>query len=169
MSDGGSRASWAAGAAVALGIAASVGLAVYVTSKRLAHTRLPSGPDVVHLEVTARSFSWDVRHPGPDGVLGTSDDVLRTDEMHVPVGRPVVVHLRTRDLVHGLFLPAYGVHQDVSPAREAAFWFRAPSAMRSQMVCSQLCGAGHYTMQGVVVAEGPEGWARWNGARAAGP
>ncbi len=148
----------AAGALALVSIAGSLGLAVWATSRRMRAAALPTGPDVVHVVVTAREWAWDVRHPGVDGVLGTGDDVTRTNELHLPVGRDVVVHLRTGRLVHELALVAYGKHKGVSPGRESAFAVRAGEVGESTMVCSQLCGDGHYQMVGRVVAEPVRQW-----------
>ena len=152
----------AAGAIALLGVAGATGFAVWATSRRMRDAALPTGPDVVHVEVTAREWAWEVRHPGVDGVLGTRDDVTRTNELHLPVGRDVVVHLRTARLVHELALVAYGRHKGASPGRDGAFAVRAMAAGESAMVCSQLCGDGHYQMVGRVVAE-PEGQWRERG------
>ncbi len=156
---------WLAGGAVALGVVASFALAITFSARRLRHERLPTGPDVVHVEVIAQQYSWEVRHAGRDGVLGTRDDVTLSNELRVPVGRAVVVHLKTRDVVHGLFLPAYGAFRDVVPGTEAPFWFRADGEGESAMVCSQLCGVGHAQMRGRVVALSAPAWRRWSEAR----
>lgn len=156
---------WIAGGAVALGVVASFALAITFTARRFRHEHLPTGADVVHVSVTAQQWSWAVRHAGADGVLGTGDDVTLANEMRVPVGRPVVVHLETRDVVHGLFLPAFGAYRDVVPGRGVAFWLRATEPGESAMVCSQLCGVGHAQMRGRVVAAPEADWRRWSGAR----
>ncbi len=143
---------YAAGALVAVGVVASFALAITFTARRYQHLKLPTGPDVVHVEVMAQQFAWTVRHPGPDRVLGTGDDVVRANELRIPVGRDVVVHLRTRDVVHGLFLPAFGVYRDALPGRDAPFAIKATAPGESQMLCSQLCGVGHSAMTGRVVA-----------------
>lgn len=165
MSDEPAGRPWLVGAMVTLGVLASVGLGVWATSRKLAHRHLPTGIDVVHVAVTARDWRWEVLTPGRDGVLGTGDDVARTNELRVPVGRAVVVHLRTRDLVHGLFLQGYGVHQDVTSSREETFWFRATEAGTTTMVCSQMCGEGHFRMQGRVVAVDAAAWAQGGDGR----
>ena len=158
----GRATTWIAGAAVALGVVASFGLAISFTAKKFRRDRLPSGPDVVHVEVVAQQFSWAVRHPGRDNILGTRDDVLLSNELRVPVERDVVVHLKTRDVVHGLNMPAYNTFRDVMPGREVPVWLRARTAGESGMLCAQLCGVGHAQMVGRVVAMPFAAWRRWN-------
>lgn len=153
---------WIAGGAVALGVVASFALAITFTARRFRHERLPTGPNVVHVEVMAQQFAWTVRHTGPDGVLGTRDDVILSNEMRVPMGRDVVVHLKTRDVVHGLSMPAYAIWRDALPGRETAFWFIARERGESAMLCSQLCGVAHAQMRGRVVALSDAEWRRWN-------
>jgi cytochrome c oxidase subunit 2 len=148
----------ATGGLVLLGLAGSVGLAVWVASRRLRDDTLPRGPDVVHVGVTAREWVWDVRHPGPDAQLGTGDDVHRRNELVVPVGRDVVIHLRAGRLAHELFLPAYGRRKSVLPGRDGVFALRVVEPGTSTMVCSQLCGPGHYQMVGRVTAMAPAAW-----------
>jgi cytochrome c oxidase subunit 2 len=152
------RGAVVAGALSLLGVAASVGLTVWATSRRMRGERLPTGPDVVHVEVTANEWSWAVRHPGPDGVLGTGDDVARANELALPVGRDVVVHVRSPRLAHELALVAYGRRKGAAPGRDGAFAVRAMEAGTSAMVCSQLCGPGHYQMAGRVVAMPEAAW-----------
>jgi cytochrome c oxidase subunit II len=146
---------------VVAGVVASFALAIVFTARRMRHTQLPTGPNVVHVEVTAKQYMWLVRHPGEDGVLGTSDDIVRDNELRVPVGRDVVVHLKSRDVVHGMFLPAYGTYRDVVPGHEAPFWFRARVPENSVMLCSQICGPGHSQMQGRVMAVSEVDWHAW--------
>lgn len=165
MSDGAPERPLLVGVVVTLGVVATVAFGMWASSRKLAHRHLPTGPDVVHVAVTARDWRWEVTTPGRDGVLGTGDDVARTNELRVPVGRPVVVHLRTRDLVHGLFLQGFGMHQDVTASREEMFWFRATEAGVTTMVCSQMCGEGHFRMQGRVVAVDAAAWAQGGDGR----
>jgi cytochrome c oxidase subunit 2 len=148
-----------------VGIGASLWLAGTLAARRAQRRRLPTGPEVVHVAIEARQWAWRVRYTGPDGVLGTRDDRVAENEVRVPVGRPVVVHLTTRDVVHGLNLVGYGVFQDVSPRGPTDFWFRADAVGESAMVCSQLCGDRHYQMTGRVVAMEPATWLRWASER----
>lgn len=152
------RGAIVAGAMVFLGVAASVELAVWSTSRRLRRDALPTGPEVVHVEVIAREWCWDVRHPGVDGLLGTRDDMPRRNELVVPEGRDVVIHLRTERLAHELFLVAYGRYVRAAPGRGGVLALRAGAPGTSAMVCSQLCGSGHYQMVGRVTAVPLAAW-----------
>lgn len=116
----------------------------------------PSGKDVVRIEIRAQQFEWHARYPGPDGAFNTADDVERINELHLPVGRPVVFQLRSKDVVHSFFLPSFRLKQDVVPGRTTRMWVQARTAGACEIVCAQLCGLGHYRMRGqVTVEEGP--------------
>jgi cytochrome c oxidase subunit 2 len=80
------------------------------------------GKDAVHVQVLAEQFSWNFRYPGPDGVFGTSDDVMSSGEMAVPVGREVVLHIASKDVIHSLFLPEARLKQDLLPGLLGRVW-----------------------------------------------
>lgn len=123
----------------------------------------------VRIEVWAQQWSWNVRYPGPDGQFGTPDDIVTLDEMHVPLGRPVVVHLKAKDVVHSFWLPNFRIKQDAMPGFQTRVWFEATRAGRYEIGCAQFCGVSHNRMQGWLVAEPAADFAAWQarlGARA---
>src|SRR5574337_1574071 len=69
-------------------------------------------PADVHVQVTAKQFNWEMVYPGPDGKFGTADDLSMENELHVPVGKVVRVHLKSKDVVHSFFLPNARLKQD---------------------------------------------------------
>ncbi|MGH2651758.1 MAG: cytochrome c oxidase subunit II, partial [Actinomycetota bacterium] len=75
------------------------------------------------IQVTAKQFNWEILYPGPDGKFGTDDDLELTNEMHVPVGKPVVLILKSRDVIHSFFVPNLRFKQDAVPGREITAWF----------------------------------------------
>jgi cytochrome c oxidase subunit 2 len=73
------------------------------------------------------------------------------NELHVPVGVDVVLELRSRDVIHSFFVPQFRLKQDIVPGSTHLLWFRAlPAATgrRVDFVCAELCGWGHYRMNG---------------------
>jgi cytochrome c oxidase subunit 2 len=113
------------------------------------------------IQVTAKQFNWEVRYPGPDGRFDTEDDRLFDNEIHVPVGTPVRVVLRSRDVVHSFFLPHLRLKQDVVPGRALTAWFEATRPGRYELPCAELCGFGHSGMKGWLHVHPPEEFARW--------
>ncbi|MCA9167973.1 MAG: cytochrome c oxidase subunit II, partial [Planctomycetales bacterium] len=75
-------------------------------------------------EVTGRQFEWRVRYPGPDGVIGTADDIHTVNDLHLPVGEEIVLQIKSMDVLHSFFLPHVRVKQDVVPGMKQYVWFR---------------------------------------------
>jgi cytochrome c oxidase subunit 2 len=67
-------------------------------------------------------------------------------KLYVPVGKPVVVNLVSKDVIHGFFLPAFRVKRDVVPGMENHVWFVASKAGAYDLFCSLYCGTGHAAM-----------------------
>ncbi len=118
-------------------------------------------PTDVVIQVTAKQFNWQVTYPGPDGKFGTGDDKTFLDEMHVPIGKPVRVNLRSQDVIHSFFVPQFRIKQDAVPGREIAAWFDVSKPGKYEWPCAELCGFGHSGMRGWVVAHSAEDYAKW--------
>lgn len=107
-------------------------------------------------EVTARQFEWRIRYPAPGKILQRTpqpDDLYSVNDLHVPTGRPVVIKLRSEDVLHSFFLPHLRVKQDAVPGQVIDVWFQASKSGEYELVCAELCGWGHYKMRGQVTAE----------------
>jgi cytochrome c oxidase subunit 2 len=113
------------------------------------------------IQVTAKQFNWEVVYPGPDGKLGTADDVQFDNDIHVPVNKVVRVHLGSKDVIHSFFLPNLRLRQDAVPGRTILVWFEATKPGKYEIACSQLCGFGHSGMIGWLYVDTPEEYAKW--------
>ena len=113
------------------------------------------------IQVTAKQFNWEVVYPGPDGKLGTADDVQFDNDIHVPVHKVVRVHLSSKDVIHSFFLPNLRLRQDAVPGRSILVWFEATTPGKYGIACSQLCGFGHSGMIGWLYVDTPEEYAKW--------
>jgi len=102
--------------------------------------------------VLAQQFAWRFGYAGDDGVLGTPDDIEAASELVLPAGEPVLLTLRSRDVIHSFFVPALRVKQDVVPGRAIPLWFTIERPGTYELVCAELCGLGHYAMAGRVRA-----------------
>lgn len=120
-------------------------------------------PDSMPLAVHAKQFEWLASHPGPDGRLGTADDVTVRNEIHVPVNRPVLVRLTSEDVIHSFNIPAFRVKQDAVPGMEIPVWFQATQPGEYELGCAELCGLQHYRMRAVVFVHTDADWERWVG------
>jgi cytochrome c oxidase subunit 2 len=102
--------------------------------------------------VTAKQWMWEFAYPaGP-----TSADVLV-----VPVGRPVRLIMTSRDVIHGFYVPAFRIKQDVVPGRALTTWFEAVEPGTFDVLCTQYCGTRHSLMRAQIIALAPDAYARW--------
>jgi cytochrome c oxidase subunit 2 len=119
-------------------------------------------------EVTARQFEWRIRYPDPGRKFGSQaevrrwlkqpepDDLYTVNDLHVPAGKPVLIHLRSEDVQHSFFVPKLRVKQDAVPGLVIPIWFEIPKADRYELLCAELCGWGHYKMKAQVWAQPTE-------------
>lgn len=133
--------------------------------------------DALPVDVIAYQFSWKFDYPelgisapeagAPDAELTTQESNPRyVKEFVVPVGRDVVLNITAQDVIHAVYIPAFGIKIDAIPGRINYQWFRAdkPGSFIGQ--CAELCGSAHGEMFfRVKVVEEAE-WQTWvNGRR----
>lgn len=113
------------------------------------------------VRVVARQFDWDFWYPGPDGKFGSIDDIMVTDEVHVPIDQPVVFEIESQDVLHSFFVPSLRVKQDIVPGMTQRVWFHPEKAGQYEIACTELCGWGHYKMKAWLHIDEPEAYAKW--------
>ena len=118
-------------------------------------------PSDLAVQVTAKQFNWEIVYPGPDGKFGTADDLSLENQLHVPVGKPVHVILKSKDVIHSFFLPHLRLKQDTVPGRDILAWFDATKPGQYEIPCAELCGFGHSGMKGWLTVHPPDEYARW--------
>ena len=118
-------------------------------------------PSDIHVQVTAKQFNWEILYPGPDGKIGTPDDLQMENELHVPVGKVVRVTLKAKDVIHSFFLPNLRLKQDAVPGREIQAWFEATKPGRYELPCAELCGFGHSGMLGHLTVHTADDYDKW--------
>jgi cytochrome c oxidase subunit 2 len=114
--------------------------------------------NAVHVEVTGHQWWWTLRYidgPNPSDIFTTAN------EMHVPVGRPVVIKLKADDVIHSFWVPSLAGKKDLIPGRTAQLQIQAdqPGVYRGQ--CAEFCGLEHALMGLLVVAEPPSQFDQW--------
>ena len=119
----------------------------------------PPGDDFY--KVTAKQFNWEITYPGPDGKLGTKDDVTIENEFHVPVNKVVRLQLESKDVIHSFFVPNMRLKQDAVPGRTIEVWFQATEPGTYEIPCAELCGFGHSGMQGNLTVQSQEDYDKW--------
>jgi cytochrome c oxidase subunit 2 len=149
-------------AASILSIVLLVGLVTADVLTDHALSALPAA-NAVRVRVVGHQWWWEVQY-GPHGADGT---FTTANEMHVPVGRPVIVELDAADVIHTFWVPNLHGKKDMIPGRPTTIVFRAdrPGAFRGQ--CAEFCGAEHALMAFPVVAEPEAAFRRWEQQQAA--
>jgi len=105
------------------------------------------------VKVVARKFGWRFWYAGLDGELGTPDDFVLENELHLPMDEPLVVQLESEDVLHSFFLRNLRIKQDLVPGKKQFAWFTIVSEKIEKdkvydILCAELCGWGHARMNG---------------------
>jgi cytochrome c oxidase subunit II len=144
----------------------------------------PPSADAMPVQVQAGQFAFYFRYPGPDGKFGplhpemiseanqnfygldtdhdpdSKDDIV-TAEMAIPVNREIHLLMHSKDLGHSFFVPELRVHQDFVPGLDLSIHFTATKIGRYEIVCTQLCGLGHYNMKAYLSVLSQEDFDAW--------
>lgn len=144
---------------------------------------IPPESEATVVRVVAEQFAWNVHYPGKDGVFGRTrsdliaqgtnplgldpadpagkDDVILLNELHLPVNKPVIIKLTTKDVIHSLNLPQMRVKQDAIPGQVIPIWFQPIKTGQWDIACAQLCGLSHYRMRGSYTVESQADFDKW--------
>lgn len=171
-------------------IPTAIFLTLAVWSNRMWFDLTKSTPpaDAVTVDIVGYQFGWDMRYAGTDGQLGAADvkrisqgnkfgvdpadpaskDDFTSPELVIPVGRPVHVLLRSRDVIHSFYVPQFRIYQDAVPGRTIKWiWFQTTRTGEFELACSQLCGTGHYNMKAKIRIVSQEDFDKWYAGKAA--
>jgi cytochrome c oxidase subunit 2 len=121
----------------------------------------PTSADVVKIEVMPQQWAWNIRYAGPDGVFNTADDVVTLNEMRIPVGHPVMLNLKAKDVIHSFYIPNFRIKHDANPGTVTRMWFQAAKTGQFEIACSQMCGWAHYKMKGDLTVLSDTDFQRW--------
>jgi cytochrome c oxidase subunit 2 len=162
-----------------------VGFAIPLWAKRV--NEFPATKDAILVHAIGQQFSWNFHLPGPDGQFGkrdialltnsnpigldstdpaAKDDIVTTQELHVPVDRSVIIELSSKDVIHNFAVHPMRIAQDAIPGQIIPMWFKPIKTGSFEVVCGQLCGLGHYSMKGMLVVDTPEDYQAWLKERA---
>jgi cytochrome c oxidase subunit II len=124
----------------------------------------------LQVDVAAEQFAFNFRYLGPDGKFGTvhpervrdgngnffgldpANDVDARDDiivgtLTVPVNQPVSLTMHSKDMIHSFYVPELRIQQDIVPGLTVPLHFTATKVGKFEIVCTQLCGLGHYSMR----------------------
>ena len=146
----------------------------------------PSEREAVVVRVVAEQFAWNIHYPGPDGKFGRTDialvsadnplgldrrdpdakdDITTINQLNLPIDRPVLVHLSTKDVIHSFGLYEMRVKQDAIPGMSIPVWFIPNRIGEYEIACSQLCGLGHFRMRGFITIQSAADYQKWYDAQ----
>jgi cytochrome c oxidase subunit II len=139
------------GGGLVLPLAGTFALLVYGIRAGEALLPLPTEREVFRVEVRGHQWWWEVRYPDVDG-----EPVYGANELHIPAGRPVDVHVLSADVIHSFWVPRLGGKLDMIPGQRNVLRLEAdrPGVYRGQ--CAEFCGAQHARMAFVAIAHPPE-------------
>jgi cytochrome c oxidase subunit II len=142
----------------------------------------PSESEAVVVRVIGEQFAWNIQYPGPDGRFGRTDinlvspdnpigidrrdpaakdDITTINQLNLPVDRPVLVHLSSKDVIHSFGLFEMRVKQDAIPGMTIPVWFIPNRIGDYEITCSQLCGLGHFRMRGFITIQSDADYKKW--------
>jgi cytochrome c oxidase subunit 2 len=155
--------------------------------------KLPKESDATVIQIVGQQFNWNARYQGKDGIFGkqdmrfvTSENIFGVDpndpngkddiqvnalgEMHVPVNKPVICYISSKDVVHSFKIIAMRVTQDAIPGMRIPAWFTPTREGRYQINCAQLCGNAHSAMAtGILVVESQAAFDKWLASKVGAP
>ena len=162
---------------------------------------VPPAGDSEVLRVVAQQFAWNVWYPGADGKFGkqdlelldeetnplaidrsdpaATDDITTINQLHLPVDKPALITVSSKDVIHSFNLPNMRVKQDTVPGMSIPVWF-VPTVTTAEMAqrvgnpdftyeiaCAQLCGNSHYSMRGFLTVHEQADYDAWMAEQAA--
>jgi cytochrome c oxidase subunit II len=158
------------------------------------HKAVDQFPDVKKstvIYIMAQQYAWNVRYAGPDGQFGRQDmayiadtnvfgvdpddpagkdDIQTLNDIHVPVNKPVIVYVSSKDVIHSFKVVAMRVCQDAIPGLKIPCWFTPDKIGVYQVNCAQLCGPGHSAMTGgFLTVESQADYEKWLKSKESSP
>ena len=125
-----------------------------VTGRRIAQLASDQG---VTIKLTGYRWWWKVEYPNPEA----AKTLTTANELHIPVGRPVLINTYSQDVIHSFWIPALHGKRDLIPGNPSAIWLQADQPGIFEGQCAEFCGFQHAHMRLVLVAEPEEKFQQW--------
>lgn len=162
----------------------TVGVAAMLAPGLFVWNQFVTVPDgATEVEVVGQQWLWSFRLPGDNAKLGTSetraigegnalgvntndpngldDIIIEGGELHLPIGKPVKMLLRSVDVLHDFYVPEFRAKMDMVPGIVTYFWFTPTRTGTFEILCAELCGTGHPQMRGTVVVDTEADYQAW--------
>jgi len=144
----------------------------------------PAKPTALQISAQAGQFAFYFRYPGPDGTFGAlhpdkidegngnyfgldpANDVAARDdivsgELAIPANQEIQLLMHSKDVSHSFYVRELRIQQDFVPGLDLAIHFTATKTGRYEIVCTQLCGLGHYNMKAYLNVMSQEDFDKW--------
>jgi cytochrome c oxidase subunit II len=144
----------------------------------------PSADDALQVQAQAGQFAFYFRYPGPDGKFGTihpekidegnsnffgldpendipARDDITSGELVVPMNKEVHLMLHAKDVGHSFYVRELRIQQDFVPGLDLSVHFTATKVGKYEIVCTQLCGLGHYNMKSYLNVMSQDDYDKW--------
>lgn len=113
------------------------------------------------IEVIGYQWAWSFRYPNPQGEFNTSEDLVLTSEVRIPVNIPVVFQIASQDVIHSFSLPQTRLKTDAIPGLITRLWFHPIKTGTFDVVCAEMCGPNHYLMKGKLIVMEQKDYQEW--------
>ena len=155
----------------------------------------PEDPEII--EIVGYQFAWASRYPGKDNKLGSYnyklidvDNIVGIDftdsasfddfmprEIHIPKGKPVLFKIRSRDVIHSVYLPYMRSQMNAVPGMPTQFWFiptKTTEEIREEtgnmdfnyeLLCNKICGRAHFSMKHTIIVEEEREYIKWKNSQ----
>ncbi len=167
-----------------LTIATTIGVAAMLAPGLWVWAKFVDVPENAHeIEAIGQQWHWSYRLPGedgefgrvdarlisvdnpfgmdPDDPLGQDDVLVPSPEVHIPLGQPVRVNLRSKDVLHNFTVAQFRVKMDLVPGMETYMWLTPTVTGRYEVLCEELCGVAHFAMRGAVIVDEQDDYDAW--------
>ena len=144
----------------------------------------PPKADAMPIQVQAGQFAFYFRYPGPDGKFGAlhpekidegnsnffgldpendipARDDIQSGELVIPVNKEIHLMMHAKDVGHSFYVRELRIQQDFVPGLDLSLHFTATKVGKYEIVCTQLCGLGHYNMRGYLTVMSQEDFDKW--------
>jgi cytochrome c oxidase subunit II len=144
----------------------------------------PANPDAIQIQAQAEQFAFYFRYPGADGKFGSihadkidegnqnyfgldpandvdaRDDIV-SGELVIPVNRQIQLLMHAKDVGHSFYVRELRIQQDFVPGLDLSVHFTATKIGKYEIVCTQLCGLGHYNMKAYLNVVSEDDYEKW--------
>lgn len=107
--------------------------------------------DGMLIEVTAQMWKWGFKY----------DNGISSDSLFVPINQPIKLKLKSVDVTHAFYIPAFRIKKDVYPGQERMIWFEPTELGVYDIACAEYCGLEHSYMYSKIFVLSENDFKKW--------